>query len=85
MEECQAVVKRVPLPMPLLWRYCHRRCYGIAPDSVAAAAVAVVSLLSVRHAGAVTSNSNTPPLLVLYTKQISTKSKTIPLSPRPPH
>jgi len=41
---------------------CHCRCYGVA-----ATAVAVVSLLSARHAEAARSNSNTPPLLVLRT------------------
>jgi len=70
MEECQAVVTRIPLPLPLLWR-C--RCYGVASQSVAA-----VSLLLARHSRAARSNSNTPPLLVLRTKQKSTKSRTIP-------
>jgi len=58
MEECQAVVTRVPLPLPLLWRCCCRHCYGIAPHSVAAATVAAMSLPSLRHAGAARSNSN---------------------------
>jgi len=53
MEECQAVITRVPLPLPLLGRCCCRRCYGVA-----AVAVAMVSLPSARHAGAVRSNSN---------------------------
>ena len=75
MEECQAVVTRIPSPLPLQWRCC---CYGIAPQSIAAAAVATVSLPLARHAGAARSNSNTPPLLVLHTKQKSTKSRTIP-------
>ena len=70
MEECQAVVTRTPLPLPLLWR-C--RCYGVAPQSVAA-----VSHLLACHPGVARSNSNTPPLLVLHTKQKSTKSRTIP-------
>jgi len=60
MEECQAAVTRIPLPLPLLWR-C--RCYGVAPHSVtphcvAAAAVTAVSLPLARHAGAARSNSN---------------------------
>ena len=63
MEECQAVVTRIPLPLPLLWRCsprcCPRRCYGVAPLSVAAAAVAAVSLPSAHHAGAARSNSDT--------------------------
>ena len=58
------------MALPLLW--CCR-CYGVAPQSVAA-----VSLLLARHAGAARSNSNTLPLLVLHTKQKSTKSRTIP-------
>jgi len=84
MEECQAVITRVPpaiavamvllpalLPSPLLWRCCRLRCYGVA-----AVAVAVVSLPLARHAGVARSNSNTPPLLVHRTKQKSTKSET---------
>ena len=53
------------------------RVPAIAPHSVAnvAVAVAMVSLPSARHARAATSISNTPPLLVLRTKQKSTKSK----------
>jgi len=56
---------------------CHCRCYGVAPHSVSAAAFAAVSLPSARHTGAARSNSNTPPLLVLRTKQKSTKSRTV--------
>ena len=56
MEQRQAVVTRIPLPVPLLWR-C--RCYGVAPHRVAAAAVAAVPLPSARHTGAARSNSNT--------------------------
>jgi len=54
---------------------CHCRCYAIAPHSVAVVAVAAVTLPSARHAGAARSNSNTPPLLALRTKQKSTKSE----------
>jgi len=58
MEECQAVVTRVPLPLRLLRRCCHRRCYGVAPHSVAAASVAAVLLPAARHARGSLSNSN---------------------------
>jgi len=37
---------------------CHCHCYGIAPHSVAAAAIAAVLLPSARHAGVARSNSN---------------------------
>ena len=35
MEECQAVITRIPLPLPLPWRCspqrcCRRRCCGVA-------------------------------------------------------
>ena len=70
MEECQAVITRVPLPLPLLWHCCCRCCYGVAVTAVAA-----MLLPSAHHAGAARSNSNTPPLLTLHTKQKSTKSK----------
>jgi len=65
----------VAMALLLLW---HCRYCGVAPLSVAAAAVAAVSRPLAHHAGAVRSNSNTPPLLVLHTKQKSTKSRTIP-------
>ena len=64
---------------------CHCRCHGVAHHGVASAAVAAVSLPSAHHTGAARSNSNTPPLLMLRTKQKSTESRTIPLNPRRPH
>ena len=34
MEECQAVITRIPLPLRLLWHYCHRCCCGVASVGV---------------------------------------------------
>jgi len=91
-EVCKSVEERVQ--KTLLWKNakpslpgspCHCCYHGVAPHGVAATAVAVVSLPSARYTGAVRSNSNTPPLLVLCTKQKSTKSRTIPLNPCRPH
>jgi len=87
IEVCKSVEERVRKTLlrkntkPLLpGSPCHCFCHGVAPHSVAAAFDTVL-LPSAPHAGAVRSNSNTPPLFVLHTKQKSTKSRTIPLNP----
>ena len=91
-EVCKSIEEGVQ--KTLLWKNakpslpgfpCHCHYHGVAPHGVAAAAVAAESLPSARHTGAARSNSNTPPLLVLRTKQKSTKSRRIPLNPCRPH
>jgi len=66
---CKSVEERVQ--KTLLWKNakpslpgspCHCRCHGVAPHSVAATAVAAVSLLSARHTGVTRSDSNMRPL-----------------------